>query len=85
MRKLRKRVVGTSETADAYYNKGTAKVDLQDYSGAIAEFTKAIEINPLDAEAYMKRGEAKNALRDYQGSRADTKKATEINPMYARF
>ena len=32
--------------AKAYYNRGLAKSDLQDYKGAIADFNKAIELNP---------------------------------------
>ena len=84
MTKLTKTVVGTSHTADAFYNKGTAKIELQDYTGAIADFTRVIEINPLDAEAYNKRGDAKGALLDYQGSMQDYIKAKKINPTGAR-
>ena len=35
-----------SQTAEYYYNRGNAKYDLQDYDGAIADYTKAIELNP---------------------------------------
>ena len=36
-----------SQTAEYYYNRGLAKSDLQDYDGAIADYTKAIELNPI--------------------------------------
>ena len=36
-----------SQTAEYYYNKGLAKYKLQDYYGAIADYTKAIELNPI--------------------------------------
>ena len=41
------------------YNRGSAKVSLKDYYGAISDYTKAIEINPNDAKAYYNRGIAK--------------------------
>ena len=72
----------TRETL-AYNNRGNAKSDLQDYQGAIADYTKAIEINPQLAPAYYNRGLAKYDLKDYQGAIADYSKAIEINPQYA--
>lgn len=83
--KFTKNLVGTSQTADAYYNKGTAKIDRRDYAGAIADFTKAIEINPKDAGAYNKRAEAKGALCDHEGASADFKAAIKIDNSHAGF
>ena len=78
-------MVGPSQTADAFYNRGTAKIDRQDYLGAISEFTKAIEMNPRDVEAYNRRGEAKGVLKDHEGAMADFNKAKELNPTDAGF
>ena len=33
----------------AYYNRGTAKDELKQYKEAIADYDKAIELNPKDA------------------------------------
>ena len=49
----------------------------------IADYSKAIEINPNDAIAYRDRGAAKFDLKDYRGAIADYSKAIEINPNYA--
>jgi len=46
---------GYSQTAEEYYNRGNAKYYRQDYSGAIADFNKAVEINPILCEAYHNR------------------------------
>ena len=62
----------------AYYNKGLKKVELQDYSGAIADFTEAIRLAP-DAAAYNNRGVVKNILKDYSGAIADFTEAIELN------
>ncbi len=50
------------ERAEYYFNQGFVKYDLKDFHGAIADYTKAIEINPDYANAYNNRGDAKKAL-----------------------
>jgi len=63
-----------------YYNRGIKKYDRGDYYGAIADYTKAIEINSRDADAFFNRGLAKEDLKDYYGAIADYTKAIEISP-----
>ena len=46
----------------------------------IADYTKAIEINPRDADAYYNRALAKDDLKDYYGAIADYTKSIEISP-----
>ena len=64
----------------AYNNRGVAKKSLKDYYGAIADYTKAIELRPDDALLIYNRGVAKNYLEDYYGAIADYTKAIELNP-----
>lgn len=73
-----------SQTAQEYSNKGSEKAKLQDYQGAIADYNKAIEINPKFAEAYSRRGNAKLKLQDHRGAMADYNKAAEVDPKYAK-
>jgi tetratricopeptide (TPR) repeat protein len=63
------------QTADAYYNRGLAKSKLEDYRGAITDYSKAIELNPNYANAYYNRGKSKGILEDDRGAIADYSKA----------
>ena len=71
----------------AYINRGLAKRALKDYYGAIADYTKAIELKPNDVELvqlYNERGSTKlYELEDYYGAIADYTKAIEIDPNYS--
>ncbi len=69
-----------AENATYYYNRGIDKYDAGDYSGAISDYNKAIEINPRYAKAYNNRGNAKSKLGDNSGAISDYSKAIEINP-----
>ncbi len=69
-----------SESSLFYFNSATEKYNAGDNYGAIADYTKAIEINPRYANAYINRGNAKNNLEDYYGAIFDYTKAIEINP-----
>jgi serine/threonine protein kinase len=62
---------------------GIDKSNKGDKRGAIADFTKAIELDPKHAVAYNNRGNARADLSDNQGAIADYTKAIELNPTYA--
>ena len=47
------------QTASEYFDMGVSKLQLEDYRGAIADYTKVIDIDPNDAEAYFWRGLSK--------------------------
>ncbi|MBU3713911.1 MAG: tetratricopeptide repeat protein [Ferruginibacter sp.] len=47
---------------------GVTKLNLEDYTGAIADFTKAIENNPKYVNGYFNRGIAKGNLNDNLGA-----------------
>jgi tetratricopeptide (TPR) repeat protein len=68
--------------AVAYYNRGKARADLEDYEGTIADYTQAIKINPNYADAYYSRGNAHFDLGDYQGAIIDYSQAIKINTNY---
>lgn len=67
----------------ALSRRGEARFSKNDNDGAIADCTKAIELDPRFAQAYLGRGEARFAKGDYDGSTADYTKAIQINPQYA--
>ncbi len=49
---LRNKKKVKAESAIYYYNLGNKKFSLKDYSGAILDYTKAVEINPNFAQSY---------------------------------
>ena len=72
------------QSANAYCNRGAAKVRLEDFSGAINDYNKAIELNPQDEDLYYNRGNAKSYLKSFEGALNDYSKAIELNPQYAK-
>jgi lipoprotein NlpI len=75
---------GIAETAADYNNRGIAKVAKGDFDGAIADYGRALELDPKFAAAYNNRGMAK--LRkdlDFDGAFADFNRALELDPKFA--
>jgi len=68
-------------SANAYSGRGLAKQYLGDYTGAIEDYNKAIEIDPENGGTYyMSRGLAKQDLQDYTGAIENYDKAIELDP-----
>ncbi len=66
-----------------YNNRGNAWDGKGDYDRAIADYTKAIEIDPKYANAYYSRGIAWGKKGNSDRAIADYTKAIEIDPKYA--
>ena len=49
-----------------------------DHQGAIADYIKALEINPKDDIAYTNRGASKELLGDLKGACDDWRKAVDL-------
>jgi tetratricopeptide (TPR) repeat protein len=57
-----------------------AKIGKDAMQGSMAEFTKAIKLDPKSAKAYAGRGALKYAMGDSKGAILDLTKAIELNP-----
>ena len=67
-----------SQTAEEYFDRAFDKVENGDYYGGIADYTKAIELNPNDALAYSNRGISKENIGDLNGACSDWRKAANL-------
>lgn len=70
------------ETSGRYAGLGTLKFRSADYDGAIADFTRAIELEPGNSGYYVGRGNAKRVKRDYPGAIADYTHAIKFEREY---
>jgi tetratricopeptide (TPR) repeat protein len=67
----------------AYNNRGIARLDGGEFDKAIADLSKAVEIDPKFAAAYYNRGRAYNGKVDADPAIADFDKAIELAPRFA--
>lgn len=74
--------IAYAQTADDWLESGDEKYNNGDYQGAIIDYTKAIEINPLSEIAYAYRGHAKYFLDKYKEALIDLDKAVGLNSDY---
>jgi tetratricopeptide (TPR) repeat protein len=69
----------STEEAEDYYASGLKKQYEGDLDGAIADYTRAIELNPKYTEAYNNRGNIKAAKGEHDGAIADLSRAIKLN------
>jgi tetratricopeptide (TPR) repeat protein len=79
-RSIPKNALASERNAKYYYQSGNVKYDRGDYQGAIADYTRAIELNPNFDKAYFNRALAKHDLGDYSAAIADYSKSLKILP-----
>lgn len=64
--------------ATAYYSRGIARASQNDKLGAIADFTKSLEINPHSPDTYFNLGQARFLSGDKQKGIADLEQAAKL-------
>ncbi len=66
--------------AGAFKDRGIERMKKGDDEGAIADFERAIEINPKEADAFYNMGLIKGEIRDYKSALTFMNKADAIRP-----
>jgi tetratricopeptide (TPR) repeat protein len=66
------------ECAEYYFNRGAAKYMLKDYTGAIEDLDKSIELDVNKGMSYMTRGLAYKDLGNMKAACSDWTKANEL-------
>ena len=69
-----------STIAEAWFLRGLAKYNLNDFHGAQADFTKAIRHNPVFSQAYLYRGVVLSRFSRYVQAQADFDMAIDLRP-----
>ena len=77
------RAVAASDARDAYYNRGTLRMQIEDFDGASADFTAALERDPTDVQSLLNRGTVQAIRRDMPGALVDWDHAVELAPTHA--
>ena len=76
-------VCRADDDAATYFIRGVFRYENGDFAGAIADLSKAIEIDPKHARAYYNRSVLHRAKGNNDRALADQKKAIEIDPKLA--
>ena len=73
-------------TAVDYYESGYKKAEKNNHRGAIADFTRAIQLDYTDAKkfSYYHRGYSKFMIGDKRGACSDMKMSSRLGYEYAK-
>jgi serine/threonine-protein kinase len=66
------------EEAEGHLQRGEARARAGDRAGAIAEWDRAIELEPDWSDPYVRRAKARAAAGDWKGGAADARKAIAL-------
>ena len=66
--------------AEVYYNDGITDLNKKNYSKAIKNFSRVIELNPTFADAYIKRGRCYYEVKQYKSASEDLEQAYKLAP-----
>lgn len=78
----KKRADQEGKEALLLYEAGTTEYRTGNFTGAIADLSKAIELLPTNATFYFKRGNVEHYLGKYNEAAADYSKSIELEPKY---
>jgi tetratricopeptide (TPR) repeat protein len=74
-----------SAVSATFVKSGDTKFDAKDYTGALADYTNAIQLNSDSAQAYVKRAKCHMELKKYDKAIGDYNKALKIKADTAQY
>ncbi len=75
--------VSSELTADDFFITAQNKSQKGNYQGAIADYDRALSMNPNFGEVYFRRGLARSLIKDWRGAESDYTQAISIKPGHA--
>lgn len=75
--------VGVSEYKDAVLD-GVSALNSGKLDEAMADFNRAVKLDPNKSDGYLGRADVLNAMQRYEDALADYHRAIEINPDFAK-
>lgn len=74
---------GCQQMAQPFIESGNAKTTEKNYEQAVADFSRAIKIDPGSAQAYTGRGRIYNIQKQYDLALTDLNRSIELDPNLA--
>nr|KYP38854.1 Suppressor of G2 allele of SKP1 isogeny [Cajanus cajan] len=71
--------------AELYADRAQANIKLNNFTEAVADANKAIELNPSLPKAYLRKGTACMKLEEYQTAKAALEMGASLSPENSRF
>lgn len=68
------------DNSDAYFNRGIAYSDINEFEKAITDYTKVISFNDTDIDAFINRGIAYYNIHEYQNAMDDFNRVISLVP-----
>lgn len=68
------------DLVEVYFNRGLSYYNLKKYDSAVAEFSKAIDLDPESADAYCNRGLCHYYKGQFRQAVSDLPEAIRLNP-----
>ena len=79
-----KNIAQDTNSGNYHLSNGIKKFESGDFQGAIADYDRAISINPNTPMSYYYRAKAKSKVNDNQGAISDCDRAISLYPEYAQ-
>jgi tetratricopeptide (TPR) repeat protein len=76
---------GSNILALFYANRGIVFTEIEQYGRAIEDYSKALELNPIDVSSYYNRGQTFCLIEQYKRAIENYNKAIELYPNFATY